>query len=267
MKNHKIAVLIKQVIDTRRAEQYSLGENGTVDRNALPAIINPEDLNALEQALELKEQLGNAEIVVISMGPQRAAEALKEAIYRGADSAVLVSDRRVAGADTLATSYALSLAVRKAGADIVFAGRQTIDGDTAHVGPQTAQALGIPQITYAEEISVAGENKIRVKRRLDNGFEVVETSLPVLVTVGGTAAKCRPCNAKRLLKYRKTEVTVWSADDLNGDVTRFGLSGSPTQVIKSEQIINEAKGSVTLTSSTEDIAALVEKLIANHSIE
>ncbi|MBP3482437.1 MAG: electron transfer flavoprotein subunit beta/FixA family protein [Alistipes sp.] len=267
MKNHKIAVLVKQVIDTRHTEQYSLGANGTVDRNALPAIINPEDLNALEQAIRLKEKFGNAEIIAISMGPQRAAEALKEAMYRGADSAVLVSDRRVAGADTLATSYALSLAVRKVGADIVLAGRQTIDGDTAHVGPQTAQALGIPQVTYAEDIAVENENTITVKRRLDNGFETVRTSLPALVTVTCTSAKCRPCNAKRLLRYRKADITVWSADDLGGDVMRFGLAGSPTQVIKSEQIVNEAKGSVRLTSSTEDIARLVNQLITNHSIE
>ena len=267
MKNRKIAVLVKQVIDTRRTENYTLGENGVVDRNALPAIVNPEDLNALEQAIRLKNQIGNAEIVAISMGPQRAAEALKEAIYRGADSGILVSDRRVAGADTLATSYALSLAVRKVGADIVFAGRQTIDGDTAHVGPQVAQALGVPQVTYAEEVTADGEDHLIVKRRLDNGYEMVRTSIPAVITVMGTAAKCRPCNVRRLLEYRKADVTVWSADDLGGDVARFGLAGSPTQVIKSEPIVTQTKGSVTLTSSDEDLTNLVNQLIANRTID
>lgn len=267
MKNRKIAVLVKQVIDTRRTENYTLGANGVVDRNALPAIVNPEDLNALEQAIRLKNQIGNAEIIAISMGPQRAAEALKEAIYRGADSAVLVSDRRVAGADTLATSYALSLAIRKIGADLVFAGRQTIDGDTAHVGPQVAQALGTPQVTYAEQVTADGEDHLIIKRRLDNGYEIVRTSIPAVITVTGSADRCRPCNVRRLLEYRNTDVTVWSADDLGGDVSRFGLAGSPTQVLKSEPIVTETKGSVTLTSSDEDLANLVNQLIANRSID
>ncbi len=266
MENVKIALLVKQVIDTRHAEEYAPGADGTVDRNALPAIINPEDLNALEQALRVKEQLGNAEIIAISMGPQRAAEALKECIYRGADDAVLVSDRRVAGADTLATSYALALAIKKVGAKLVFAGRQTIDGDTAHVGPQVAQALGLPQVTYAEEV-VVENGELVIKRRLDDGFEVVKSPMQCVVTVGSSAAKCRFCNAKRILRHRKAEICTWSADDLGGDVLRFGLAGSPTQVLCSEPIVTESKGGVTLTSSSEDIATLVAELRANHSIE
>ncbi|MBQ2703770.1 MAG: electron transfer flavoprotein subunit beta/FixA family protein [Alistipes sp.] len=263
----KIALLIKQVIDTRISEGWAPGADGTVDRNALPAIINPEDLHALEQALRLKEQLGgNAEIIAISMGPQRAAEALRECIWRGADDAVLISDRKVAGADTLATSYALALAIKKVGASLIFAGRQTIDGDTAHVGPQVAQALGIPQITYAEEVALEGDSLV-VKRRLDDGFEVVKSPLKALITVGSSAAKCRFCNAKRMLRSRKAEIKTWSAADLDGDLSRFGLAGSPTQVLCSEPIVTESKGGVVLTSSIEDIATLVAELRSNHTIE
>lgn len=263
----KIALLVKQVIDTRLVEGWAPTEaDGTVNRDALPAIINPEDLNALEQALRVKEQLGDAEIVAISMGPQRAAEALREAVWRGADDAILISDRRVAGADTLATSYALALAIRKVGASLVFAGRQTIDGDTAHVGPQVAQALGVPQVTYAEEVTVEGESLI-VKRRLDDGVEVVKAPMQAVITVGSSAAKCRYCNAKRMLRNRNSEITTWSADDLGGDVLRLGLAGSPTQVLRSEPILTESKGGVVLTSSKEDIEALVAALRSNHTIE
>lgn len=263
----KIALLVKQVIDTRLAEGWAPGADGTVDRNALPAIVNPEDLNALEQALRLKEQLGGeAEVVAISMGPQRAAEALRECIWRGADDAVLVSDRKVAGADTLATSYALALAIKSVGATIVFAGRQTIDGDTAHVGPQVAQALGVAQITYAEQVALDGDSLV-VKRRLDDGFEVVKSPLQAVITVGSSAAKCRYTNAKRMLRSRKTEITTWTAADLGGDDSRFGLAGSPTQVLCSEPILTENKGGVRLSSSAEDMATLVDELRSNHTIE
>lgn len=263
----KIALLVKQVIDTRIAEGWSTESNKPIDRNSLPAIINPEDLNALEQALRVKEQLGGeADIVAISMGPERAAEALRECLWRGADEAILVSDRKFAGSDTLATSYALALAIRKAGASLIFAGRQTIDGDTAHVGPQVAQALGLPQITYAEEVHLDGDSLV-VKRRLDDGFEIVRSPLQAVVTVGSSAAKCRYCNAKRMLSNRNAQITTWSAVDLGGDISRFGLQGSPTQVLLSEPVVIERKERITLSSSTEDIAVLVAELRSNHTIE
>ncbi len=263
----KIAILVKQVIDTRKVEGWTSRPDGSVDRDALPAVINPEDLNALEQALRVREQLGGeAEVVAISMGPQRAAEALRECIWRGADDAVLVSDRKVAGADTLATSYALSLAIRKVGASLVFAGRQTIDGDTAHVGPQVAQALGMPQITYAEDVTVDGDSLV-IKRRLDDGFEIVKSPMQTVITVGNSAARCRYCNAKRMLSNRNAEIKIWSATDLGGDMSRFGLAGSPTQVLSSEPIVIENKRGIKLSSSVEDIATLVAELRSNHTIE
>ena len=169
----KIAVLVKQVTDTRETIEAKVNADGVIDRNSLPAICNPDDLNALEQALRLKDRLDECEIVLISMGPQRAEEVLREGIYRGADKGVLLSDRRFAGADTLATSYALAMALRKINPDLVLAGRQSIDGDTAHVGPQTAQALGWPQVTYVEEIVKCEDGKIEARRRTDEGVELV----------------------------------------------------------------------------------------------
>jgi len=198
-----IIVLAKQVPDTRNVGKDAMKADGTVNRAALPAIFNPEDLNAMEQALDIKDRFPGSTITVLTMGPGRAAEILREGLFRGADDGVLLTDRAFAGADTLATSYALSMAIRKIGKfDIIISGRQAIDGDTAQVGPQVAEKLGVPQITYAENIEKIGNGKITVKRRLENGVEVVECPLPVVVTVNGSARACRPRNAKFLLKYK-----------------------------------------------------------------
>ena len=198
-----IIVLAKQVPDTRNVGKDAMKADGTVNRGTLPAIFNPEDLNALEQALGIKDQYPGSKITVLTMGPARAAEILREGLFRGADDGVLLTDRAFAGADTLATSYALSMAVRKIGDfDIIVSGRQAIDGDTAQVGPQVAEKLGVPQITYAEAIESIDKKKIRVKRRLENGVEVVEAPLPLVITVNGSARTCRPRNAKYLQKYK-----------------------------------------------------------------
>ena len=289
MKGLKIIVLAKQVPDTRNIGKDAMKEDGTVNRAALPAIFNPEDLNALEQALRLKDQFPGTEITMLTMGPGRANEILREGIYRGADGGILLTDRAFAGADTLATSYALSCAIRRIkDFDVIICGRQAIDGDTAQVGPQVAEKLNIPQITYAEEIVAADDKKIRVKRRLERGVETVECQYPVLVTVNGSAAPCRPRNAKRLMKYKKAigkserannealeklvaakpylDINEWTVNDIECDVNQLGLAGSPTKVKQIENIVFQAKEAKVLGNSDAEIDDLMKELIANHTI-
>lgn len=264
----KIAVLVKQVTDTRETVEATVNADGVIDRNALPAICNPDDLNALEQALRIKERNPECEVVLVSMGPARAEEVLREGIYRGADEGVLLSDRRFAGADTLATSYALALAAKKIDPDLVLAGRQSIDGDTAHVGPQTAQALGWPQVTYVEEITECGEGTATVRRRTDRGVETVSVTLPAVMTVGGNgAAACRPCNVRRILDYRKCGITCLTADDLGGDAERYGLGGSPTQVVDSRTITVERKDTTWVGSDDASLSDFVCGLVDSHIVE
>ena len=198
----KIVVLAKQVPDTRNVGKDAMTPEGTVNRAALPAIFNPEDLNALEQALRLKEQNPGSTVGLLTMGPPRAGEIIRQGLFRGADTGWLLTDRLFAGADTLATSYALATAIKKIGdVDIVIGGRQAIDGDTAQVGPQVAQKLGLNQVTYAEEIlnieerrTENGEQKTiaTIRRHIDGGVETVEVPLPCVITVNGSAAPCRP---------------------------------------------------------------------------
>lgn len=285
-----IIVLAKQVPDTRNVGKDAMKADGTVNRAALPAIFNPEDLNAMEQALDIKDRFPGSKITVLTMGPGRAAEILREGLFRGTDDGVLLTDRAFAGADTLATSYALSMAVRKIGKfDIIVSGRQAIDGDTAQVGPQVAEKLEIPQITYAENIEKIENGKITVKRRLANGVEVVECPLPVVITVNGSARACRPRNAKLLLKYKHAKtvterqaenidyidiyssrpylnLTEWSVDDVEADKEQCGLSGSPTKVKKIENVVFQAKESRQLTDDDVDIEELMKELIDSHTI-
>ena len=286
----KIVVLAKQVPDTRNVGKDAMKEDGTVNRAVLPAIFNPEDLNALEQALRLKDKYPGSTVTLLTMGPGRAAEIIREGLFRGADDGYLLTDRAFAGADTLATSYAISMAIRKMGAfDIIISGRQAIDGDTAQVGPQVAEKLRIPQITYAEEIISADNNKVTVKRRLENGVEVVEAQTPLVVTVNGSAPECRPRNAKLIQKYKHARTASekqaeetdydalhsnrpylnlqeWSVSDVNADVTMCGLSGSPTKVKTIESVVFQAKESKTLGSSDVEIEELMVELITNHTI-
>ncbi|MBR5296435.1 MAG: electron transfer flavoprotein subunit beta/FixA family protein [Parabacteroides sp.] len=288
----KIIVLAKQVPDTRNVGKDAMKEDGTINRAALPAIFNPEDLNALEQALRLKDAYPGTTVTLLTMGPGRAAEIIREGLYRGADGGYLLTDRAFAGADTLATSYALATAIKKIGDfDIIIGGRQAIDGDTAQVGPQVAEKLNLTQITYAEEILQvdATTRRITVKRHIDGGVETVEGPLPIVVTVNGSAAPCRPRNAKLVMKYKralgaqeKAATTVdipelyeirpylniqeWSVADVNGDLAQCGLSGSPTKVKAIQNIVFQAKESKTLTGSDKDIEELIVELLANHTI-
>ena len=276
-KNLRIVVLAKQVPDTRHVGKNAMTPEGTVNRAALPAIFNPEDMNALEQALRIKDQRPGTKVILLTMGPSRAAEIIREGLFRGADDGILLTDRKFAGADTLATSYAISQAVKELKADIVIAGRQAIDGDTAQVGPQVAEKLNIPQVTYAEEILEVTDDKLVIKRRLERGIEIVSAPVPVLVTVHATAAPCRPRNAKFVMKYKKAKalsedasatmtVTEWGVNNIGGDENFYGLSGSPTKVKKVENIVFQAKEAKKLTASDEDIDSLISELISNHTI-
>ena len=280
----KIVVLAKQVPDTRNVGKDAMTAEGTVNRAALPAIFNPEDLNALEQALRIKEQNPGTTVGLLTMGPPRAGEIIREGLYRGADTGWLLTDRLFAGADTLATSYALATAIKKIGdVDLVIGGRQAIDGDTAQVGPQVAQKLSLNQVTYAEEILKIENGKATIRRMIDGGVEVVEAPLPLVVTVNGSAAECRPANAKLVMKYKYAacplevaeddsrkalrakrkylNLTQWSVADVDGDPQQCGMSGSPTKVKEVQSIAFQAKESKTLTASDEDINGLITELL------
>ena len=286
----RIIVLAKQVPDTRNVGKDAMKEDGTINRGALPAIFNPEDLNALEQALRIKDKFPGTTITMLTMGPGRAAE-----IIRGADNGYLLTDRAFAGADTLATSYALSMAIRKIGDfDLIIGGRQAIDGDTAQVGPQVAEKLGLPQVTYAEEIMKIENSKITIRRGIAGGVETVEAPMPLLITVNGSAAECRPRNAKLVQKYKralgvqeKAEITKagqplpyeddykqypylnieeWSVADVDADVVQCGLSGSPTKVKTIQNIVFQAKESKVISSADDEIDDLMKELIENHTI-
>ena len=285
----KIVVLAKQVPDTRNVGKDAMTAEGTVNRAALPAIFNPEDLNALELALRLKEECAGSTVYILTMGPQRAADIIRDAMFRGADGGYLLSDRKFAGSDTLATSYALSCALRQIGADVIIAGRQAIDGDTAQVGPQVAEKMGLPQVTYAEEIVQVKESSLVVRRRLDRGVETVECPIPAVLTVNSSAPEIRPQNARLVMKYKwamiPSEVAAASevaqrlveerdylrivemtAADIVCDEQQLGLSGSPTKVKKIENVVFQSKEAKGLTASDEDIASLMVELIASHTL-
>ncbi len=284
-----IIVLAKQVPDTRNVGKDAMKADGTINRAVLPAIFNPEDLNALEQALRLKEMYPGTKVTLLTMGPARAAEIVREGLYRGADDGVVLSDRAFAGSDTLATSYALSAAVRKIGDyDLIIGGRPAIDGDTAQVGPQVAEKLGLPQVTYAEEIIKAENGEVLIRRRIESGVETVKAPMPLVVTVNGSAAECRPRNAKNLQKYKYAAVPSevasdeamqdliarrpylrigeWSAETVEADLAQCGLAGSPTKVKGIENVVFAAKDARRVENNDEEIEKLVKELIANHTI-
>ncbi len=304
-----IIVLAKQVPDTRNVGPDAMTPEGTVNRSALPAIFNPEDLNALEQALRLKDQFPGTTVHVLTMGPGRAAEVIREAMFRGADGGWLLTDRAFAGADTLATSYALATAIKHVcpNVDLVIGGRQAIDGDTAQVGPQVAEKLGLNQITYVEEVkevsplptsprggvsSPLGGNegglRITATRHIDGGVETVESPLPCVLTVNGSAAPCRPRNAKLVMKYKRAlapmelpqgtsyeelpyadqygkkaylKIGQLTTADVNADLQQCGLAGSPTKVKAVQNIVFKAKESKTLTAADADINGLIQELM------
>ena len=286
----KIVVLAKQVPDTRNVGKDAMTPEGTVNRAALPAIFNPEDLNALELALRLKEECVGSTVHILTMGPFRAADIIRDAMFRGADGGYLLTDRKFAGSDTLATSYALSCALKKIGADVIIAGRQAIDGDTAQVGPQVAEKLGLPQVTYAECIEQVKESSLVIRRRLERGVESVECPIPAVITVNSSAPEVRPQNARLVMKYKyamiPTEVAAapeslavkmvaerdylkiveLTVNDIVCDEQQLGLTGSPTKVKKIENVVFQAKEAKCLSSSDEDINELMVELIASHTL-
>jgi electron transfer flavoprotein beta subunit len=290
-------VLVKQVPNTRNITGEVMTKDGTMNRSALPAIFNPEDLNALEMALDFKDRHGGT-VTVLSMGPLQAAEVLRDALCRGADRVILLSDRKFAGADTQATSYTLKCAIDKIGQyDLIFCGRQAIDGDTAQVGPQVAEKLGVPQITYAESIIEVNEAGIVAQRAFDLGSELVKCSLPCLLTVVGSANQPRPASARKRIEYKlaavpaeypnllkkwpefgseaalenylaehNLKIIVWSAADLNVDEAQLGLAGSPTQVHKVNYVVLETSESKDVPATPEGIQALIQELIKEYIV-
>ena len=283
-------VCVKQVPDTANITSEAMTPEGTVNRGALPAIFNPEDLHALETALEIRDRWGGT-VTVVSMGPPKAAEVLRECLYRGADRAILLTDRRAAASDTLATSYILSQAAKTIGNfDFIFCGRQAIDGDTAQTGPQIAEKLEIPQVTYLEEIVDAtrgadGKAVAKIRRNTGNGWEVVETRLPAMVTVLDTANDPRPMAAKKVLRYKKAAVPAevpaeraealkaagllleqWTLDDIHADLNRCGLAGSPTKVFRIESIVLTKEGFKEVPATEAGMQDLVHELISDRTL-
>jgi len=292
---YKCVVLVKQVPDTANISGKAMRDDGTVNRAALPAIFNPEDLNALEMALQVKEQHGG-QVTVLTMGPPRAAEVLRESLYRGADRVILLSDRKFAGSDTLATSYALKCAIERIGDyDLIFCGRQAIDGDTAQVGPQVAEKLGLPQVTYAESVQSLQNDDIVVRRAFPLGVETVKCTLPCLLTVVGSANQPRPPSARRMLTYklaattleyqlllekwpefeteealdsylaeREQRISVWTVADIGADEDKLGLAGSPTKVLKVDSVVLETTESREVQATSEDISVLLQDLARDY---
>jgi electron transfer flavoprotein beta subunit len=281
-------VLIKQVPDTTKITGQAMNDDGTVNRAALPAIFNPEDLNALETALEIKDEFGG-KVTAITMGLPAAAEVLRKALYRGADEAILVTDRKCAASDTLATSYILSCAVKKLDYDIVLCGRQAIDGDTAQVGPQLAEKLGLTQITYLEELSELKGKQITARRNTGRGWQKVKTTLPVLLTVTDTANEPRVSAAKRLMKYKKAQAPIeikgdspekfikeleekgllikqWDLDFLKADLNWCGRNGSPTKVHRIQSVVLAAKESKDVEPTKKGVEDMTHELIKDKTI-
>ncbi len=303
MPYHSI-VCIKQVPDTANITGEAMKADGTVNRAALPAIFNPDDLHALEVALDVRDRFGGT-ITVLTMGPPKAGEVLRDCLYRGADRVILITDRRAAASDTLATSYILSQAIRRIGDyDFVFCGRQAIDGDTAQVGPQCAEKLGIPQVTYLEQLLDLRDRTARIRRNVGNGWEIVEAKLPVLVTVLDSANEVRPPAAKRVMKYKHARVRAelvsavdaarsgaatneneaeverqaetlrsrglmleqWDLDDIQADLKWCGLAGSPTKVHRVQSIVLTKQGYTEIPPTEEGVRRLVRELVVDHTL-
>lgn len=290
-------VCVKQVPDTGNITAEAMKADGTVNRAALPAIFNPEDLSALEVALDARDRFGGS-VTAITMGPPRAADVLRECLFRGADRVVLITDRRAAASDTLATSYILSQALRTIGRfDLVFCGRQAIDGDTAQVGPQCAEKLGIPQITYLEELLEITDGVVRARRNIGHGWEVVEARVPVLATVMNTARAPRPASVKRVMRFKNARapgelpdeldagspkvrmgtvadglsklgllIEQWDLDAIGADLGRCGLAGSPTKVHRVQAIVLTKQGYTQIAPSEEGVRQLIHELVVDRTL-
>ena len=283
-------VLAKQVPDTKAVTGKAMNDDGTVNRGALPAIFNPEDLNALELALQIKEQYGGT-VTILIMGPPSASEQLRTALCRGADRAILLTDRRAAASDTLATSYILSCAIKKIGkADLILCGRQAIDGDTAQVGPQTAEKLGVAQATYVEELEELKDGKITVRRNIGAGWERVRVKLPALLTVMETANEPRPEGGRLMMTYKKARtkgemdqagasaaevealkkrgllIEEWDLDKIEADLQWCGRDGSPTKVHRIQSVVLTGTEHKQVEPTEAGIATMVRELIEDHTI-
>jgi electron transfer flavoprotein beta subunit len=300
---YNCVVLIKQVPDTKRITGEAMNDDGTVNRGALPAIFNPEDLNALEMALQIKEKFGG-KVTVITMGLPAAAEVLRDSLYRGADEVILITDKRCAASDTLATSYILSCAVKKLDCDIILCGRQAIDGDTAQVGPQLAEKLGVPQITYVEKLLELSGNAITAQRNIGNGWQQVRTKPPALLTVTSDANTPRAAAAKKMMKYKKAMTPIeveqrvkdqnpdadeksvkqllehkcsqleqkgllikqWDLDFLEAALNWCGRTGSPTKVHRIQSVVLTAKESKNIKPNDQGISDMIHELIEDKII-
>ena len=298
----RCVVCVKQVPDTKRITGEAMKADGTVNRAALPAIFNPEDLNALEAALEIRDRVGGT-VTVLTMGPPAACDILRQSMFLGADRAVLITDRRAAASDTLATSHILSCAVKKIGADVVLCGRQAIDGDTAQVGPQLAEKLSLPLVTYVEQLMDVGA-KLRLRRNIGTGWEVVDCPVPCLLTVMDTANTPRPPSIKRVMKYKKAQaaaeiakavaeempqadddakaaevklrqaalaakgmlIETWNLDDIGADLAWCGRDGSPTKVHRIQSVVLAGGEYREFPPTDEGLTRLVGELIEDHTI-
>ncbi len=296
-------VCVKQVPDTANITAEAMKEDGTVNRGALPTIFNPEDLHALETALEVRDESGGT-VTVVSMGPPKAADVLRDSLFRGADRAILLTDRRAAASDTLATSYILAQAVKTIGRyDFVFCGRQAIDGDTAQVGPQCAEKLGIPQITYLEKLVSVHDRAVRIRRNIGHGWEIVEAKLPVLVTVVESANEARPQAAKLVMRMKRARVPAevaaevkaaipdaseeqlaaetqrrieslkacgllieqWDLDAIGADLMRCGLAGSPTKVHRVQAIVLTKEGYTDIPPTEAGVGQMIHELVVDRT--
>ncbi|EJF38327.1 electron transfer flavoprotein subunit beta [Clostridium sp. MSTE9] len=259
-----ILVCAKQVPNTNEVKIDPV--KGTLIREGVESILNPDDANALEEALRLKDQYEDVKVTVLSMGPPQADDMLRECLAMGADEAVLVSDRAFGGADTWATSNTISAAIKKAGSfDIIFAGRQAIDGDTAQVGPQIAEKLGLPQITYVQSFEIDG-NTVTVQRQLENGYEVIRVKTPVLLTAVKELNQPRYMNVKGIYDAYKKEIPVWGVDDTPVEKEIVGLKASPTKVFRSFTPAPKGKGVMLEGPAREKVANLINNLQKQHII-
>jgi electron transfer flavoprotein beta subunit len=259
----EMVVCIKQVPDTTDVKIDP--KTGTLIREGVPSIVNPDDKHAVEEALRLREKHGG-KVTAITMGPPQAEEALREVSAMGVDETILLSDRAFAGADTLATSYTLATAVKKIGKyDIVFCGREAIDGDTAQIGPQMAEYLGIPQITYVKKVDVDGK-KVIAERALEDGFERIETKTPVLLTVIADINKPRYPSIRGIVEaHREKKALVWTAKDIGADPMQTGMNGSPTSVWRSFAPEPKGKG-VVLTGKTDELVGKLRTTLREKNI-
>ena len=259
----KIIVCIKQVPDTKGGVKFN--PDGTLDRGAMLAIMNPDDKAGLEAALRIKDATG-AEVTVLTMGLPKAADVLREAIAMGADKGILVTDRVLGGADTWATSTTIAGAIRNLEYDLIITGRQAIDGDTAQVGPQIAEHLGLPVISYAQDIKVEGD-KVVVQRQYDDRYHVLEAQMPCLVTALSELNEPRYMTPGGIFDACKAEITVWGRDNLKDvEDSNLGLKGSPTQIAKASDKVRKGAGEVVTLDPTEAVDYIVGKLKDKHVI-